>query len=56
MPQINFLDLWIILHRLHVTLGEDFALMHHGDAVGDVFDELHVMFDNNHRAVFDDFT
>jgi hypothetical protein len=48
MTQIHFNDLGIVLNRFHAARSEQFALVEHGDLVGNLFDEFHVML-NDHN-------
>ena len=42
------------LHVVHRPLGEEAALVQHRDPVGDLLDEVHVVLDDDHRAVLRD--
>src|SRR5580700_4287177 len=50
VTEINLLDLRIVLDSRHAAFGEDLALMKHGHPVGDAFDELHVVLDDDDGA------
>src|SRR5450755_3756802 len=52
VTEVNLLDLRIVLDRRHAAFGEDLALMKHGHPVGDAFDELHVVLDDDDGAAF----
>src|SRR5277367_2231715 len=54
MTEIDFDDLGVGLDPAHRAFGDHLALMQHGDPVGDVLDELHVVLDHDHGAVLDD--
>ena len=50
VAQIDFDDLRVVLDPLHRSFRQHLALVEHGDPVGDVLDELHVVLDDEHRA------
>src|SRR5438552_15120674 len=51
VAEVDLEDAWIRLHLLHGAFAEDGPLMQHGDLARDLADELHVVLDDQHRAV-----
>src|SRR3989344_5834328 len=54
VAQVHVDDLGVRLHLLHGAFGQDLSLVHHRDLVGNALDELHVVLNDDHRAVLAD--
>src|SRR5512143_1845895 len=53
-PDIGFDDLLILRHRVVRPLGQYLAARQHGDGVGEVGDDTHIVLDHQHGAVLGD--